>query len=200
MSRPPSATRPLNTAAARFASSPRLSWSMPSNRKWRRQGRADRRKPDQTRFGNPRRTGIPAVQRFGRGVAVPPAEQALRMHQRRNHHKPELQRVSCLSSQVEATSGPGPEQPFEAVAGAAPQHHRNRHPSRPRHFLRPEVFKWGQSRTTLMRQDNAFKFRRGRPAFCCVQHARLRWPPSDRSFESQVCAQSGDLFDQNIQI
>lgn len=39
------------------------------------------------------RAGIPAIQRLGRGAAVPSAEQTLRAHQRGHHHKPELQRM-----------------------------------------------------------------------------------------------------------
>jgi len=38
-----------------------------------------------------RRAGLPAVQPGGRCAAVPPAEQALRAHQRRDHDQPELQ-------------------------------------------------------------------------------------------------------------
>src|SRR5690606_38603721 len=36
---------------------------------------------------------IPALQRIGRGAAIPSAEHALRAHQRRHHHQPQLQRV-----------------------------------------------------------------------------------------------------------
>jgi hypothetical protein len=37
--------------------------------------------------------GILALQRLWRGAPVPPAEQALRTHQRHHHHEPELQRM-----------------------------------------------------------------------------------------------------------
>jgi hypothetical protein len=43
--------------------------------------------------GHPGRTGLPAVQPGRRRLAVPPAEQALRAHQRDDHHQPDLRRV-----------------------------------------------------------------------------------------------------------
>ena len=50
------------------------------------------------RSRDPRRAGLPAVQRIRRGTALPSAEQALRAHQRRHHHQPQLQRMGHASS------------------------------------------------------------------------------------------------------
>ena len=50
------------------------------------------------RSRDPGRAGLPAVQRLRRGTALPPAEQALRAHQRRHHHQPQLQRMGQRSS------------------------------------------------------------------------------------------------------
>jgi hypothetical protein len=41
----------------------------------------------------PRRVGLSAVQCVRGSLAVPPAQQALRAHQRHHHHQPQLQRV-----------------------------------------------------------------------------------------------------------
>ena len=50
------------------------------------------------RSRHPRRAWLPAVQRLGRRPALPPAEQALRAHQRRHHHQSQLQRMGHASS------------------------------------------------------------------------------------------------------
>ena len=63
----------------------------PRTGKGQRKGRANCRKSDPPRLGDLGRTGIPAVQRVRRGDAVPPAQQALRTHQRCHHHQPQLQ-------------------------------------------------------------------------------------------------------------
>ena len=50
------------------------------------------------RSRHPRRARLPAVQRLRRRAALPPAEQALRAHQRRHHHQSQLQRMGRASS------------------------------------------------------------------------------------------------------
>jgi len=45
------------------------------------------------RVGHPRRAWLPAVQCVRRGIAVPPAQQALRAHQRHHHNQPQLRRM-----------------------------------------------------------------------------------------------------------
>ncbi len=62
-------------------------------RKARRQSRADRPSSAAHGSGHPRRTGLSALQPGRRCVAVSPAIQAVRTHQRGDHHQPELRRM-----------------------------------------------------------------------------------------------------------
>ena len=62
-------------------------------REKRRQSRADRPSSAAHGSGHPRRTGLSALQPGRRCVAVSPAIQAVRTHQRGDHHQPELRRM-----------------------------------------------------------------------------------------------------------
>ena len=57
------------------------------------QGRAHRHQPAAHGPGHPGRARLPAVQPGRRGVAVPPAEPAVRAHQRGDHDQPGLRRM-----------------------------------------------------------------------------------------------------------
>ena len=57
------------------------------------QGRTDCRAAGPLRSRHPRRTGLPAVQRVRRRLALPLAQQALRANQRHHHHQPQLRRM-----------------------------------------------------------------------------------------------------------
>jgi hypothetical protein len=93
ISPPPSACRPSSIITSGSGSSRPSSWSMRSNRRRPRgaQGRSPAARPLRSR--HPRRARLPAVQCLRRSIALPSAEPALRAHQRRHHHQPQLQRM-----------------------------------------------------------------------------------------------------------
>ena len=94
MSPPRSAFRPSNITAKGFAFSPPSNSSMRS-RQEKAQGKAGQiaERLVRSRPRDPRRARLSAVQRVRRSLALPPAQQALRAHQRRHHHQPQLQRM-----------------------------------------------------------------------------------------------------------
>ncbi|EWS57420.1 transposase/IS protein [Methylibium sp. T29-B] len=73
------------------------------------QGRADCGEPHAHGRGHPGRAGLPAVQPGRWSVAVPPAEQAVRTHQRDDHHQPDLRRMGrCLRRREDDHRAAGP--------------------------------------------------------------------------------------------
>jgi hypothetical protein len=89
----PSAWRASPSMASGCGSTRRWIWSTRWSRRRPGQGRAHRSEPAAHGPGHPGRAGLPALQPGRRGLAVPPAEQAVRAHQRDDHDQPGLQGV-----------------------------------------------------------------------------------------------------------